>query len=381
MDLSDISHENFCVAPWVNLNVTVRQNTKPCCAGGNITDKLSSSNWNYFEKSNSKLIEIKQELLAGKTPEYCSNCKSERNWYKEFTDTPLIISEIDDFNLQSIDARWNNTCQLSCTYCSGFESSKWAQLLSMQSAESVTESHRITQEHINKIYQLISNNNIKRVSMLGGEPLLIKENIRLLELLDKSVGIEIFTNLNVVLEGNKLFEQLVQRPNVKWYVSMETIGKKFEFVRRGANWDRQVHNLEKLTTETHGKVTLQSQYCAYNALHLHELYEFADQYPELGVNWGSAMQQPQYLNFLNFPKVFKQQSLDQIDQCLQRWPENIHSLTDIRQQVVDNMDSITPGIVGKCIEWHQKQESQFFNNQFDFVELWPEYTVNQTTCI
>lgn len=362
--------------------MSTRQNTKPCCAGAsNVTDKLSSSNWNYFEKSNSKLIEIKQELLAGKAPKYCSNCKSERHWYKEFTNSPLIISEINDFNLQSIDARWNNTCQLSCTYCGSGDSSKWAQLLSMQSAELDSESHRMTQENLNKIYQLVSNNNIKRVSMLGGEPLLIKENIRLLELLDKSVRIEIFTNLNVVLEGNKLFEQLVQRPNVQWYVSMETIGKKFEFVRRGANWDRQIYNLEKLTTETHGKITLQSQYCAYNALHLRELYEFTDRYTGLSINWGSAIQEPQCLNFLNFPKVFKQQSLEQIDQCLEQWSENTQSLTVIRQQVVDNMDSITPGLVEKCIEWHRQQESQFFDNQFDFVELWPEYAVNQTTCI
>ena len=381
MDLSDISHENFCVAPWVNLHVSTKQDTKPCCSGGIITDKLSSGNWNYFEKSNSKLIEIKQELLDGKTPKYCSNCKTERNWYKEFTKTPLIISDINDFNLQSIDARWNNTCQLSCTYCGASDSSKWAQLISMRSVESDTESYRMTQENINKIHQLIANNDIKRVSMLGGEPLLIKENIRLLESLDQSVGIDIFTNLNVVLSSNKLFEQLVQRSNVKWYVSMETIGKKFEFVRRGANWDRQVYNLEKLTIETQGSVTLQSQYCVYNALHLHELYEFADQYPGLGINWGSAMHHPQYLNFLNFPKVFKQQSLDQIDRCLKQWPENTHSLTVIRQQVVDNMDSTVPDAVEKCIKWHQKQESQFFNNQFDFVELWPEYMVDQTTCV
>jgi hypothetical protein len=379
MNLSDINHKNFCVAPWVNLHVSTTESTKPCCGGiGFESDKLSKRDWNYFEQSNRKLIEIKQELLDGKTPEYCSNCKSERNWYSEFMEHPLVISETDGFNLQSIDARWNNTCQLSCTYCDARNSSKWAQLRSKNLP--VSDSYRISQKNIDKIYQLVSDNSIKRVSMVGGEPLLIKENIRLLEVLDESTNIEIITNLNVVLDGNKLFEQLVQRPRVRWYVSMETIGKKFEFVRRGADWDRQVYNLEKLTNETAGTVSLHSQYCVYNALHLYELYEFAEQYPKLNVNWSSSIENPRYLNFLNFPKVFKQQSLDQIDQCIKRWPNNTHSLNTIRKQLIDNMDSIMPDAVKKCVEWHQQQESRFFNSQFDFVEIWPEYAVNQTTC-
>lgn len=374
MNLSDVTHKNFCVAPWVNLHVSTEENTKPCCGGnGVVSNALSSEDWNYFEKSNRKLIEIKQELLAGKTPEFCSNCKQERNWYSEFVEQPLIISEVDKFSLRSIDARWNNTCQLSCTYCRPAYSSKWAQLKSQKTVNLDTRSYRVFQKNIEKIYQLIANNQIKRVSMLGGEPLLMKENIKLLDVLEKSTSIEIFTNLNVVLEDNQIFKQLVQRSNVQWYVSMETIGKKFEFVRRGADWNRQVSNLEQLMAKVQNRVTLQSQFCVYSALHLYELYEFVEQYPKLDVNWGGSVTNPQYLNFLDFPKIFKQQSIDQMDQCIKRWPDQTHNLVALRQQLVDHMDNVVPDIVEKCINWHQQQETQFFNNQFNFVELWPEY--------
>ena len=379
MNLSDITHDSFCVAPWVNLHVSTLQYTKPCCGGkGFDSDGLSGSDWNYFEKSNHKLIEIKQELLAGQIPKYCAVCKGEREWYKGFTQQPLTITNIDDFVLQSIDARWNNTCQLSCTYCNSNDSSKWAQLQSKKYVES--EPYRISQNNIDKIYQLVADNNIKRVSMIGGEPLLIKENIKLLKVLSDSTGIEIFTNLNVELKGNKLFEQLVQRTNVQWYVSMETVGERFEFVRRGAVWSQQVHNLKKLTTESKGNVNLQSQYCVYNALHLYELYEFAEQYPQLHINW-SVLTGPEYLNFFNFPKIFKQQALLQIDQCVNKWPDKTHKLELIRQKLINSMDTEIPNMVEKCIKWHQDQETKFFNNRFDFVKLWPEYqTVNQITC-
>ena len=375
MNLSDVTHKNFCVAPWVNLHVSTSNNTKPCCGGrGFETDTLSSDTWNYFEKSNHKLIKIKQELLAGNTPEYCTGCKGESNWYTQFVQQPLPITDVDDFVLQSVDARWNNTCQLSCTYCNSKDSSRWAQLRSKNSVVSETASYRISQKNIDKIYQLVADNNIKRVSMIGGEPLLIKENIKLLEVLPNSTSIEIFTNLNVVLAGNTLFEQLVSRPNVQWYVSMETIGKKFEFVRRGAIWDRQTANLTTLMSRAQGNVSLQSQYCVYNALHLYELYEFANSYPALTINWGSVLTHPEYLNFLNFPKIFKQQALVQIDQCVDQWPDKTHGLALIRQQVIDNMDTEVPNMVEKCILWHQAQETKFFNNRFDFVELWPEYS-------
>lgn len=373
MDLSDTTHNNFCSAPWVNLHISTVEHTKPCCTGSEFDSAtLSSGDWNYFEKSNHKLIKIKQELLSGKTPEYCSNCKGERNWYTEFIQQPLVINNVEDFVLQSIDARWNNTCQLSCTYCNSRDSSKWAQLQSRKSLD--LKSYRISQKNIDTIYQIVANNNIKRVAMLGGEPLLIKENIKLLEVLPKSTSIEIFTNLNVVLEGNALFEQLVKRPNVQWYVSMETIGKKFEFVRRGAMWGRQVHNLTTLMARAQGKVNLQSQYCVYNALHLHDLYEFADQYPGLTINWGSVLTNPKYLNFLNFPEIFKQQAVNQIDQCVDRWLDKTHGLALIKQQVIDNMEIEIPNMVENCIQWHRDQETKFFNNQFDFVELWPEYS-------
>ena len=132
MNLSDVTHKNFCVAPWVNLHVSTSNNTKPCCGGrGFETDTLSSDTWNYFEKSNHKLIKIKQELLAGNTPEYCTGCKGESNWYTQFVQQPLPITDVDDFVLQSVDARWNNTCQLSCTYCNSKDSSRWAQLSSL----------------------------------------------------------------------------------------------------------------------------------------------------------------------------------------------------------------------------------------------------------
>jgi organic radical activating enzyme len=298
----------------------------------------------------------------------------EKEWYSEFLDQPTIVDSIDDFLIKSIDARWGSTCQLSCMYCNENWSSTWNHL---KSKTIPIKSTRIYNDNIVKIFELIdsSRDQITRVSMLGGEPLLLKENLQLLDAITKDTNIEIFTNLNVDIDKNEIFQRLIERKNVNWYVSMETIGQRFEFVRRGADWDRQIKNLQQLSDRSTLPITLQSQYCVYNALHLVELYEFADTFNNVTVNLTSGITRPEVLNFFLFPESFKIIAMDQINRCISRYPHDNYQLMHVKELLESSMHTSTPDIVEKCILWHQEQESNYFKNQFDFLELWPEYSV------
>ena len=37
------------------------------------------------------------------------------------------------------------------------------------------------------------------------------------------------------------------------------------------------------------------------------------------------------------------------------------------------MDVVIPNIVEDCVLWHNSQETKFFNNQFNFTELWTQF--------
>jgi organic radical activating enzyme len=368
INLSRAISDDFCIAPWVNLHISQQNQIKPCCGGKGEFEFIE----NYVNGTNSSLSQLKQDLVDGKSPSYCAGCM-EREWYSEFLDQDLSVDNINSFTLKSIDARWGNTCQLSCMYCNEKWSSTWAGL---KSKIIPIQSSRIYNNNIDKIFDLIKSNQhqIKRVSMLGGEPLLLKENLRLLNSIANDTSVEIFTNLNVDVETNKIYQQLIKRTNVNWYVSMETIEKRFEFVRRGANWNKQLKNLQLLSYSCPQSITFQSQYCVYNALHLVELYDFANTFEHIHVGLTLGITNPEMLNFFLFPESFKVSALDEINRCINKYPNASNQLIPIKKQLESTLFTSRPNIVEDCITWHQAQESKYFNNQYNFLELWPEYS-------
>jgi predicted DNA-binding protein YlxM (UPF0122 family) len=77
---------------------------------------------------------------------------------------------------------------------------------------------------------------------------------------------------------NKIFQKLSQRQRVGWSISFDNIGDKFEYVRHGADWNLQKHNLglvnELIKTQGHWG-GIHAVYNLYNATNLVELKNFA----------------------------------------------------------------------------------------------------------
>jgi len=356
----------FCSAPWVNIHINPLVKVKPCCAWPNNFQSVD----NYVLGTDKELINLKTSLANFDPPTPCQTCV-EKNWYSEFDQK--LINNVDDFSIKSVDARWGTTCQLSCMYCSQDWSSTWSKLISNSKSIPI---HNSRIKNTESIFELFDNK-ISRVSMLGGEPLLLKENLRLLDIIDNDTGVEIFTNLNMNLDNNEIYQRLISRPNVNWYVSMETVKEKFEFVRRGAKWQQQVENLTKLSKTSPKSLSLQSQYCVYSAFDLVDLFDFCSQFDNSTVNLVPDNFNIRVLDIFSYPKEFKLLALDQLDRCLERYPKSAHVLMLAKEKLINSMDTVVPDIVQNCVNWHRNMESKFFNNQFDFVDLWPQFGKTQ----
>lgn len=354
----------YCLAPWVNFHINQKQQIKPCCNWYQGYESVE----NYVAGNEPSIIELKQQLISNKPSSFCSKC-SEKNWYSEFKQADISLKAVDDFLIKSLDIRWTSTCQLTCMYCHENFSSSWAAAKNKHQTIPIVNP-RI--KNVEMIFEFLKKNQIKRISLLGGEPLLMKENIQLLEIIDSDIAIEIFTNLNVELLGNKVFDLLIRRSNVQWYISMENIGSKFEFVRRGADWSQQTKNLQILQSYKPKSVTLQSQYCVYSAFDLVDLYQFAED-NNCTVNLVGNNFKPVMLDIFSFPQPFKQQALDELDRCLELFPECEYKLDPVRQKLLNDWNVVMPNIVDLCVAWHNDLESKFFNHQFKFVDLWPQF--------
>ena len=132
---------------------------------------------------------------------------------------------------------------------------------------------------------------------MGGEPLLLPENERLLQVIPQYCIVTLITNLNVDLERNKIFQILRSRNRVGWSMSFDNIGPRFEYVRHGSNWDLLQHNLDVIqdlfANQGHwGGV--HAVYNIYNSTRLCEFREFTHR-RGLSVLWQNLFQ-PEYLD-------------------------------------------------------------------------------------
>ena len=370
----------FCAAPWRGLHINPRGDVKTCCAGNpNMLGNLNSQSIEQI--LNSKLMaEIRQDLSQGRPHEYCSNCvkaerfgaESERAWHNNVNPNFDYAAAGDQYHYPVIvDVRWNTTCNLSCNYCGEFCSSKWAAIKSIPVKSGARPYYDQVCDFIEQHHD-----HIHEVALVGGEPLMLPENNRLLDVIPKDSIVTLITNLSVDLENNKIFQKLATRNKVGWSMSFDNVGDRLEYVRHGAAWDKIKHNLAiiKNLMSTQGQWGgIHAVYNMYNATRICELREFAET-TGTSVLWQNLFQ-PEYLDpFLHGPDVAALAAAEIekfyalniatpaekqfFDQALDKYRAVTHATTGIEDQFRQHIQEI---------------ETKFHPDKLgEFAKLWPE---------
>ena len=218
---------------------------------------------------------------------------------------------------------------------------------------------------------------LKNLALLGGEPLLQKENELLLDVIDPDVHINLITNLSVPLENNKIVKKLLEKNNVVWDISFETINEKFEYVRHGGSWELMTKNiryLQEVAKEKPGHlIGVTGQFSIYNALDLSEVnrFFFENKFPQ--PRW-NELTYPPILSVSALPNRFIEKSVSELENSVQyiTWPKQKKFLQDLANnlRLVDNTIQDCKPIV----DWHINQENTYWPDfKYKFVDLWPEY--------
>jgi len=299
----------YCAAPWRGLHINPRGDVKTCCAGTpNMLGNLNSQSIEQVLNSD-LMTEIRASLAQGQAHNYCSNCvraerfgaDSERQWHNNVNPDFDYAAAGDQYHYPVIvDVRWNTTCNFSCNYCDPSASSKWAQLKQVPFKSG-------TRPYYEQVCDFLERHHahIHEVALVGGEPLLLPENERLLDVIPDTAIVTLITNLNVDLQNNKIFRKLAERKRVGWSMSFDNIDKRFEYVRYGGNWTMLQENLKIIQglMQSHGQWGgVHAVYSIYNATRLVEFRQFV-QHAGATVLWQNLFQ-PEYLDpFLHGPAV------------------------------------------------------------------------------
>jgi MoaA/NifB/PqqE/SkfB family radical SAM enzyme len=370
----------YCAAPWRGLHINPRGDVKTCCAGNpNMLGNLNSQSIEQVLNSD-LMTEIRTSLAQGQAHDYCSNCvraerfgaDSERAWHNNVNPGFDYAAAGDQYHYPVIvDVRWNTTCNLSCNYCGEACSSKWAGIKNIPFKSGTRPYYEQVCDFIEQHYK-----HIHEVALVGGEPLLLPENDRLLDVIPDTAIVTLITNLNVDLQTNKIFRKLAERSRVGWSMSFDNIGDRFEYVRHGGDWTVLQENLKTIQhlMKTQGQWGgVHAVYNMYNATRICEFRQFV-QDAGATVLWQNLFQ-PEYLDpFLHAPAVAElaAQEIERFyatgmatpaeqqffDQALSNYRAVKQTRSRIaqqfRQHIHDNETRYHPDTVGK------------------FAQLWPE---------
>lgn len=291
--------KTFCPLPWNSINIRNNGAIRVCCNANSYTKNKGilrdSSGVEYNAGSadldqvrNSELIkEIRSTMLAGEWHEECQRCMNEeqsgipsrreyenRN-YPEIEQIAIEKTCVDgtidtkEIPLQYMDIRYGNFCNLKCRMCGATDSHMWIQDLAQIGIKKYTESDRVVniipstsgKATIDYDYNWFGKNeffnmqvyenlpNLKKLYVVGGEPLYIKEHYELLEMIVQSgysrqIYIEYNTNMTNV--PNRVLELWRQFKGVLIGTSIDGFGEVIEYQRNPANWDTLYKNLQKV---------------------------------------------------------------------------------------------------------------------------------------
>ena len=373
--------KNFCYAPWTNIHINPQGVYKSCCAGHTEIGDLRVIPIQSVVSS-PELKEIKQAILSNQEHKNCTTCirqeqntsSSERSWYNDIAENlPININSIDDQHLQNLDIRWSTTCNLSCVYCDYYASSQWAAHKGMPLPRlDYTDTMAGLLEFIDA-----NKKTLKNLALLGGEPLLQKENDQLLNVIDPDVYINVITNLSVPLENNRIFKKLLEKNRVMWDISFETVEDRFEYVRHGAKWNTMLKNIRYLQDAVKDKpghlIGITSQYSVYNALNLIELHEYFEDNNIPRMRW-NELNNPYLLSVISLPQRFIDRAIKELEGSIKfhDWEPQKRFLADMAAAL-----RLVEPTVNSCDElynWHAEQEQAYWPDfPLKFATLWPEY--------
>jgi len=372
-----------CAAPWRGLHINFRGDVKTCCAGDpNMLGDLNHQPISEIVFGDA-LREIRRTIKSGELhPQYCHNCieaerygRSERHWHNDVNqDFDVATADLDDFDPTIIDVRWNTTCNLSCNYCGDYCSSKWA---SIKKGIPVKNGIRTYYQDVCDWLEAHATD-IREVAMVGGEPLLLPENERLLDVIPRDCIVTLITNTSVDLERNRIFAKLCERQRVGWSMSFDNIGQRFEYVRHGGTWQLLNHNVDQIQSLMANNGHWGGVHAVYNLYNCTRLVEFREWIQQRGLTvvWQTLFQ-PDYLDPMKYDQRVRDLARAEAQLLLQRCGSYMQDAEkDFFQGVIDATSSdiaAAEHIRDKFIKHIGDIETLYHPDQMgNFTQLWPE---------
>ena len=379
-----LKNKSLCPLPFAGAIVNTDGSVQCCSISKEYLGNVNKQSLQEILTTSPKLKQIRRDMLDNKFPNNCSDCYVKEQHHKTtnfdnisnrlyhikiLKDSPFkLYQDEHKFELQQMDLRWRNTCNFACVYCDPVFSSVWAKF------EGVPD--KMTNKSMDETFLFVKQNikNLKTIYMAGGEPFLIKENLKIIDLIKKEnpdLLLRINTNLSILTP--KIYNQLKELKNVHWIVSAEATGKKFNYIRWPGNYQTLIQNIKKIQQLPH-KVSINM---TWNLLCVSNIIDFIDDMLEMGVHPNqfimNSVTNPIEQSVLNITKKRRDDLVEIIKQKKTKINKNfflykvyIEMLDILNQPLLDTHDT---ALYNTLMDFDRKRK---LNSKEVFPELYEE---------
>lgn len=283
-----LNSKNFCILPFVHAHISQQGDSYPCCLNfdatfGNVKELGIT---NVYSKNNNSLINFRQDMLNNGLPESCKKCSRPESYgdssYRIVSNQQFghVLNDIDDLvNNEDMflwDVRFSNLCNLKCRMCSRGSSSRIAE------EEGVDDVLIKAFNEYEEFFDFFIKNidHVAEFYFAGGEPLMMEEHYKILDLLIEykkfDVAIRYNSNLTVLkLKDKNVIDYWKQFKNITLSASIDAGWEQLSYIRHGADWDIILKNLSNIRhNASHVRVMVGVAVNIFNAFHVFKMYKY-----------------------------------------------------------------------------------------------------------
>jgi MoaA/NifB/PqqE/SkfB family radical SAM enzyme len=253
--------KTFCIYPWIHLHVYPTGEAYPCCHA-EMAYLVGNTRFKSLEEiyRDAPMRELRKDMLNERPNPACGRCyeQEESGFFSGRRSANKHhghqIKRIDDdkFQMSYWDIRFSNLCNLSCRSCGHIFSSSWYQDQAKLAGGDWTEKNQVlnyagrTETDIWE--QLIPHlDYVEQIYFAGGEPLMMKEHYNILDELERRgrFDVRLIYNTNftqVKLKDRTVFDYWKRFKSVAVGASLDAMGPRAEYIRKGTDWDRVERN-------------------------------------------------------------------------------------------------------------------------------------------
>lgn len=349
------NNSNFCIRPFNSVVISTDGAINPCCQIKENTFNIKNNNVEEYWGSD-YLKTLRKKILNDEKPKECKRCWDKENnllkshrlesnfEYKAIFKTNYIknLKFIKKDNLdypEDVELNITNICNLSCQMCTGKESSRLLIENNYLNFENLKQKNYDLNEKTRLEIEKIINHDLKLLNLRGGEPLINKTIIKIIEKLvvtGKSKNITLHITTNGTTCNDKIINLLGKFQNVRIMLSIESTGKFNDYIRYPSNWKDIEKNILQFKNLKNAYLYINTVIQNLNLLYLEPLINFAN-LNKIFLNF-SKLTNPQYLEFDNLPLELLKTSyekLNNIDKKKLLHTKNIKEIINLLKIKID----------------------------------------------